>query len=502
MDEVDEDVPPWMALDANVAPVPAAVPPVLPVADHAPPVPPANAVLAQALHQQMLALQQQVQQLQQPPPANGLTNGLPPIPPTPSTPPRAVAWEPALATAIGTLPLAEVLKAIAPTMAEASGVPVITRSLLLTRRALVRAGGAEVAVSETRGTDRLAAVEYLAASLSAGEFRAPLSAVGVNQQTAVAALSELFDLVAPQTDVPMGQPVQSYAEHARAVRELEKEEKAMSVAAVQRKMAMLSAKAGVLCPELGSMLCPSQLRTLHEELVKDERFPSHKSLEPDKLLLYDGADGLAPSRPKKDEEQVADDAADAQEFRARVDGMVHSVGLVTVGEANGDAVYAAALRMGQALKRATLLSTLLQLRGALRAAFTKARRLCNQGTTSATLADGYLAAAAEIDRRNDDAGDPCLALAALPAAQVRTQHQLATSGAMTPADLAKLVNDAVAKAAKEALAKAGEKRKGDEVTFQRMKGGNPANPHQCTNKEHAKGQKKTTSYCKYSHAGF
>ena len=433
--------------------------------------------------------------------APGGTHGLPqPVPPSPAAPTGFEAWEPELVATIGRLQsqadLGKIGRIIAATTG--SGPGSLTAAGMMSRTTAMVVGGVvrKINMTQAVGSERLEIVAQLVEELNS-LVGAPLAAHGVTPAAATAALVELYDAISPH--VPMGAAPPDLAallmEQARATRQADKDEKEFSASKITKNLQLLANQFGKRAPTRGQVLCPAQLKLLYDELVVHEMIPCHPSLELDKLLTWGGANGVVAARTKKDEDPEAADAKDATEMRVRFAAYVHSVGLVTAGHPDGDAIYGAALDMLTALERATSMSTLPQVRSGLRAAIGKARRMRNESGSPPSIADAYSAAAEVVNLRNDEAADPDRAVAAPK-----------QTDAVLPADLAKMIADAATAAAKAASGrnpkvdpKKTKARKpvtcsdGKTRYFRAMPGGNTDCSVACT-KSHGK-----DAVCEYHH---
>ena len=164
----------------------------------------------------------------------------------------------------------------------------------------------------------------------------------------------------PATQPP--QPADAAAvamESIRALRDAEKAEKEMSTNDITSKLGQLHAALGeyaFLAPTRGDLLHAQQLRKLHTELIKNGLVQSDPTLEPHKLKLMGGDDGVAACKAEKEKDVEAADAHDVLEYRCRCSGLVHSIGLVTIGEPGGAEIYKGAFAIVLALGDATRLS--------------------------------------------------------------------------------------------------------------------------------------------------
>jgi len=426
---------------AAVPPPPALVPPVLPhvppVLPHVPPVPP---VLPHV-----------------PEPAPGV---LPPLRPgEPGT--GEPDWANDLADAIGRLASGATLVTMGRGLASFFDSEALTTSLFAAHRVTL-ASGQRVTVGLSTGEARADAVELMAAELQQHLERA---GAAVALRPATAALHELYGQLAPAQEagaVPKGppatqppQPADAAAvamESIRALRDAEKAEKEMSTNDITSKLGQLHAALGeyaFLAPTRGDLLHAQQLRKLHTELIKNGLVQSDPTLEPHKLKLMGGDDGVAACKAEKEKDVEAADAHDVLEYRCRCSGLVHSIGLVTIGEPGGAEIYKGAFAIILALGDATHLTTLPRISDAVEGGLRAARRARNK-TGGVTLAAAYAMVGDEIRRANDEAGRRKRArdddAAETPRKAASVSAAAATAGFVTAEMLAKAMEDAVAKA--------------------------------------------------------
>ena len=462
------------------------------------------ALMQQQHQQQQQQLQTQIQEMlrrQQPPPSGAAPQ--PPLPmPTGQAPPPAglEAWEPGLLALVMSLPSYMTLATLGRIIAAATGIGPgeLTKTMMMTRSSMLNIDGTarKVRVATAVGSERMDVVEGMAYDLSMIAGPMSMMANGVSMVAAAAALHELYGAIAPENDVK--QDVAAlFADQARAARLAEKDEKEFSPARISTNLSILSDKYGRRAPTRGQLLCPQQLRLLHDELVINKMVPCSRLLEIERLLLWGGDNGVTAGRTKKDEDPEASDPKDAVELRARFAGYVHSIGVVTAAEADGEAIYGAALDMLTALERSVWLTSLPQVRSALRAAIGKARRMRNETGVPPSIQAAYDAAADVIMSRNDDAADPDKAT---PTSQ--QQAPATSAGALTSENIKKMIADAAAASAKGAnrdREKPGSKKKGvlvdgKTVSYEVQKGGNPKCPIHC-NKAHEK-----EAWCHFNHS--
>ena len=493
-----------MGLDVEVAPAPASALPVLPAPLATLPValpaalqlepPPNNANLA--LRQQIATMEQQHQarmremlkELQQ-------GGAAPPLLPSLQAPPPAglEAWEPKLLAIVASLPSSATLGTLGRIIAAATGIGpgALTLSMMLTRSAVLQVHGAarKVRVATSVGNERMDVIEAMVTEMSMIAGPMSMMANGVTMAGATAALHELYGVVAPEGDV-RPDVAAIVAEQARATRQAEKDEKEFSPSRITAYLALLAGKYGRRAPTRGQLICPAQLRLLHEELVVNKMVPCARALEIEKLILWGGDNGVTSAKSKKDEDPEGADPKDAVELRARFAAYVHSIGVVTAADADGEAIYGAALDLLTALERSVWLASLAQVRSALRAAIGKARRMRNESGVPPPISAAYDAAAEVVTTRNDDASDPDKAT---PTSQQQQAAAVAGVGTLTNAAVTKMIADAAAAAAKGG-GREKEKARGRQVTdadgkkvgtFENQKGGNPKCPVHCA-KSHPK----------------
>ena len=429
-------------------------------------------------------------------------------------------WEGNLASLVDLCPSKNTVIDMARGMARMLGSNDLFASLFTAARVQLP-DGRRVTMGLQKGEERSDAIEAFYHTLAP---HLVATSAPVNAMPAVAALHELYQMLAP--DPPPGSstpnastgmggapvadstinPQEQLARQlARQAREEEKEDKEMSTKDTSRRLELLVRQHGVFAPDRGSICHAQQLRKLHTDIVKNGLVHSDESLEPNKIKASGGDDGVKAAKACKDADVEANDAADSLEYRARVKVLINSIGVVAAGEKDGEAIYEGALRVLQALNDAVQLSSLALVSSAVESGFRAARRARNRGRGDrTTIGDAYAMAAMEIERQNENQ---------LTAKRQRADEEKPTGAAkgggssLSETEIEQMIAKAADKAARKSSRKGaatnanGKKKDSKPVDigsgtmrfYKVVKGGNLHCPVACT-KTHAKADE-----CEYHH---